>query len=127
MILIMGYPNAGKTTYSQNYEDVIHLDDFGRGKFAKCNEAVLHSDGNVVVEGIYNTAKRRKSLLDAVSEKNCRKVCIWIQTPLEECLRREKMYRMRGDNVVLVSADMFEEPTYSEGWDEIITIKGGDT
>ena len=31
MILICGIPNAGKTTYSQRYSDVIHFDEVRGG------------------------------------------------------------------------------------------------
>lgn len=110
----MGLPNAGKTTYSSRYAHVIHLDDCKKPKFDNCNKAVSETDGNVVVEGIYNTKYRRKALLEAVEGKNCRKVCVWLDTPREECEKREN----RGRNVIRYA--LIEPPTYDEGWDEII-------
>ena len=117
MILIMGLPNAGKTTYSARYDNVLHLDDFGRHKFIKCNREVAKSDGNVVVEGIYNMKYRRKELLEALKGKDCKKICIWLDISREECERRER----RGRNVVRYT--LLEAPTYDEGWDEIIHLK----
>jgi len=122
MILIMGYPNAGKTTFSKRYQNVLHLDDFGKSKFKKCNEAVTQADHDVVVDGIYNTVRRRIQLLESCKTKH-KRICIWLDTPIEECIQREHRCRLRGDAVVKKNAQMFEPPTLSEGWDEIIIIK----
>lgn len=123
MIVIIGLPNAGKTTYSVQFENVLHLDDFPQSKFLNCNKAVAESDGNVVVEGIYNLRCRRKLLLDAVANKRTSKICIWIDTPLDVCLSR--CITGRPERVVRQDAQMFQPPSYEEGWDEIIIIKGG--
>lgn len=117
MILIMGHPNAGKTMYSSRYDKVLHLDDFPHNKFLYCNAAVRWSDGNIVVEGIYNLRCRRIKLLEALKGKNTERICIWIDTPIEECLRRES----RGRNEEIVR-DPLQPPTLDEGWDEIIQI-----
>ncbi len=118
--LICGLPNAGKTTYSSQYDTVLHLDDFPYNRFLNCNKAVAESDGNIVVEGIYNLRCRRERLLEAVADKGVPKVCIWIDTPLEVCLERCK--RGRAEHIVRKSAEMFQPPTLDEGWDEIIII-----
>ena len=120
MILIIGHPNAGKTTYAAQFDNVLHLDDFPRSKFLNCNEAVRQSDGNVVVEGIYNFRCRRERLLEAVKGKNVKNVCIWLDTPVDECLRRET--RGRDERTI---NDYIEPPTLDEGWDEIIRIQYG--
>ena len=119
MILIIGHPNAGKTTYSERFENVLHLDDFPRSKFLNCNEAVRKSDGNVTVEGIYNLRCRRKKLLEAVKGKDTRNVCIWLDVPKDECLRRES----RNRNASVITHSPFEPPTLDEGWDEIIHLR----
>lgn len=118
MILIIGYPNAGKTTYSTQFDNVLHLDDFPPSKFLNCNEAVRQADGEVVVEGIYNLRCRRKKLLEA-AKKDEKKVCIWLNTPIEECIRRENRGRPRQ-----VVTGPFQAPTLDEGWDEIIVVDG---
>ena len=115
--LICGLPNAGKTTYSKRFENVLHLDDFPRNKFLNCNKAVAESVGDVVVEGIYNLRIRRKKLLESV--KDGKKVCIWIDTPTEECIRRED----RGRQPHIVTQLPMQPPTYEEGWDEIVVIR----
>ena len=118
MILICGLPNSGKTTYSQRFDNVLHLDDFPRSKFLNCNKAVAEADGDIVVEGIYNTKCRRNLLLQSAKG---RKVCIWIDTPYEVCLDRCQTEEQK--RIVNIAMDMFQEPTLDEGWDEIIIVK----
>lgn len=119
MILIIGRPNAGKTTYSAKFDKVIHLDDFPwkNDRFHNCNLAVAEADEDTVTEGIYTTRKRREEWL-AVAKG--RKVCIWLDTPLEECIARNS----RGRSIF--SMRHVEPPTYDEGWDEIIVIRGNE-
>lgn len=118
--LICGLPNAGKTTYSAQFNNVLHLDDFPPSRFLNCNRAVAESDGDVVVEGIYNIRCRRELLLKGAKGL---KVCIWIDTPLEVCLSR--CSEGRPEHIVHTGARMFQPPTYSEGWDEIYIVKDG--
>ena len=120
LTLICGLPNAGKTTYSAKYDTVIHFDDFGNS-FEKCTKAVSEVQGDVCVEGVYNSARRRKQLLDACKHQD-RKVCIWIDTSFEECIRREREYRKRPMGIVHAHHKSFEKPTLDEGWDEVIVI-----
>ena len=122
--LITGLPNAGKTTYSARYENVIHLDDFPQvgdgGKYDRCNRQAAARE-NAVVEGVYNTCELRAKLLD-VCKQHDRKVCVWLDTPAEICKQREN--RGRPTAIVDVQEKMFQPPTLDEGWDEIVVVKG---
>ena len=118
MVLICGLPNAGKTTYSSRYSNVLHYDDISRYRQAERIEIYKRTDAECI-EGIYNTAAGRKRILDNVTAE--RKICIWIDTPSEVCIAREN--RGRGEHLVRSHAKMFEPPTLDEGWDEIIIIK----
>ena len=122
--LICGLPNAGKTTYSAKHNNVIHFDEVSRkgDQFRRCNHLAKHTEGDVCVEGVYNSARRRKELIEACKDKSP-KICIWLDTPLEECVRREESYRKRPLTIVYMEHDNFEEPTLDEGWDEIVVIK----
>lgn len=110
--LIMGHPNAGKTTYSEQYENVVHLDDYPFPKFLRCNEAASEHIGDVVIEGIYNLRCRREKLLEACSHHD-RKVCIFLDIPADECNKRDTRGHIAGFLI---------PPTYDEGWDEIKVI-----
>ena len=121
MILICGLPNAGKTTFSQRYENVIHFDEVkgGRHRRDKVIEMVS-ADNDLVVEGVYDKAKDRKHLAETSKAKN---TCIWLDVSVDECLKRESKYRQRGEHLVIWCAESFEPPTLDEGWDEIIILK----
>ena len=121
MTLIIGLPNAGKTTYSKQFAKAISLDDVrgnGRDRRAKLAEMV-RQDNELCIEGVYAKAKERKPLIEACSG---RKVCIWLNTPIEVCIDRETHGRKRPTKMIEWAAADFEPPTYSEGWDEIIII-----
>ena len=121
--LICGIPNAGKTTYSKNFKSVLHLDDIkhSKSRYKSIIELASQSTGDICIEGVYSKAKQRTELLEACKD-NSPKICIWINTPLEECLEREKNYRKRSLGMVKRFHERFEEPTLEEGWDEIIII-----
>lgn len=125
LTLICGIPNAGKTTYSSQYNNVIHFDKIPHlnfnEQFVKCNHKAAKIKGDVCIEGVYNTIKRRKELLMACYHQD-KKICIWLNTSLDECVRRERNYRRRPIRIVHSQYEKFEPPTLDEGWDEIIVI-----
>lgn len=125
LTLICGIPNAGKTTYSKGYRNVLHLDRMSPhrfvDKYTECARQASLYDGDVTVEGIYSTREFRKALLEACEEQE-RKVCIWLDTPLDKCVEREEGYRKRPNLMVMMHHHNFEPPSYDEGWDEIVRI-----
>lgn len=113
LTLICGLPRAGKTTFSDYFSNVIHLDT--DGLYIGVIFKVKRSTGNIVVEGVYNTQRLRKELLCAFN-KTDEKVCFWLDTA--EHIRQERT-KAKMQNLV------FEPPTYAEGWDEIIIVRDG--
>ena len=118
IILICGLPRAGKTTYSKRYEKdcrVLHLDDYGGNNSGhmRCNSKADTFE-DVVIEGVYNRADWRKSLIRP--HYNTYKKCIWLDTPIE-------IKRTRHGYCSHCEYE-FEPPTLDEGWDEIIIIRG---
>ena len=122
MTLICGIPNAGKTTYSQRFEYVVHMDDVAiKGHpMSRICEIISNAEEDVCVEGVFISRLQRKQLVDACKPE-WKKMCIWLDTPLEECLRREN--RGRREGLVRNCYACMQPPTYSEGWDEIIVIR----
>ena len=121
MLIICGIPNAGKTTYSVQYDSVVHfdgLDTTTKKKYDRLKE--LARNGNAVLEGVFGDKRRRTELIECCPLEE-RKVCIWLDTAVEECVRREN--RNRPTNMIRHHAKVFQPPTYAEGWDEIIIIK----
>ena len=118
LTLICGVGRVGKTTYSQRFENVIHLDGMGHKphRFTRVINAL--NKGDVVVEGIYENANRRTELLNAY--KGCGRRCIWLDTP--ESIVKDRMEIIGVP--LTVKHFHFEPPTFDEGWDEIIIIRG---
>lgn len=109
LTLICGWSRAGKTTYSKRYScRVIHFDNVL--SYDRIISAVSRERGDVVVDGIYDDPKRRKELRSAYKGKAA---CIFIDTPY--AVRRQRTQFPPRDQ-------MFNEPTYDEGWDNIIRI-----
>lgn len=123
LTLICGIPNAGKTTYSQQYEHVIHLDRMPspmfRDKYTECIRQASLREGDVCVEGMFTRREQREQLIKAC-ENQSPKVCIWLDTPLDECVKREESFRKRSVHMVRHHHQQFEPPTLDEGWNEIV-------
>lgn len=110
--LICGYPRAGKTTYSKQFDNVIHFDKLGSSQ--NVLQKVRYIIDDVVVDGIYYSPKQRKELLNAYKGQGSR--CICLDTPKE--VREERIgHKIKHDYPFLI-------PTLDEGWDEIIIIRG---
>lgn len=120
MRLVIGIPNAGKTTYAK---DALRYDDLQlttRKRYEHICDVVRA--GEECIEGVFGESGRRAQIVHACHEGGHDAVCVWLDTPLETCIERERSYRKRGDGFVRVIAEHFEPPTYAEGWDEIIRI-----
>lgn len=112
LTLICGMPRAGKTTYAlANYCNIIHLDNIG---YEAVKAKVKSIRGDVAVDGIYNHPQLRAELVQAYKGHGAR--CIWLDTPLEIRRTRPRWHQLHGMD--------FFPPTFTEGWDEIIVIKG---
>ncbi len=124
MTLICGIPNAGKTTYSSKYDKVIHYDDIkliGRERIPYIlNE--IKSSSDICIDGVFGIKEHRRIIANAMKEKGSKAVCIWLNTPLDICLKREMSYRRRPLELVKIHNKRFVPPDYDEGWDEIIVI-----
>lgn len=117
LTLICGLPNAGKTTYSANFQNVIHADDVIGGK-GKIKDFVKDMVDDICIEGIFISAYERGKLVEWYDGDGC--TCIWIDTPYEVCCQRED--RNRSTVLIENCKTLWQDPSYDEGWDEIIRI-----
>lgn len=120
LTLICGVPNAGKTTYSKRFSNVIHLDDVKpNGKApTKVIQDMVESQDDVCVEGTYLVARQRREL--AAAYNGDRKICIWLDAPLEVCIARED--RGRSNSLHRLCNEAMQPPTLDEGWTEVIRV-----
>ena len=124
MILICGLPNAGKTTYSAQFQNVVHIDEIAGIKHYHdiIKQRLDEADGELCVEGTFLVHHAREKVL-RLCKPEWKKTCIWLNTDPNECKRRED----RGRRPWLIDncERCFQPPTYDEGWDEIIVVKDG--
>lgn len=114
LTLICGLPRAGKTTYSEQFDGVIHLDT--SGAYQGVLRRIKRRTGDVVVEGVYRLQRERISLIQAYETDRYR--CIWMDTP-DEVRRSRHGWDKHCDKP-------FDPPTFDEGWDEILIVREGE-
>lgn len=117
LTLICGLPNAGKTTFSLQFDKPLHLDEIGTAD--SVIDMMKQIDGDVVVEGFFGKSDDRRKIR---SEYNGEAVCIFIDISVDESIKREN--RNRHPGILRNAAMYFEQPTYGEGWNKIIHIGG---
>ena len=132
--IMCGMPGSGKTTLSKQlaleHDAILYCyDTFQNTNYINSYEAMysvisetLMTGKSVVYDDLNIVVSIRSTILKALSNVHCRKVLHVMLTPLEECLKR---CRNRSRYYVPSSAieyymKRYEEPTLSEGWDEII-------
>jgi len=116
LTLICGLPNAGKTTYSKQYNCVLHQDEIGA--VSKIIKMIEHKN-YVVIEGYFGNRTERNRVREA---HNGYTKCIYLDISVEESIERED--RNRNPQILRNAARFFEPPSLDEGWDEIIIIRG---
>lgn len=85
----------------------------------------LTNNQSVIIDSVFTYAKWRKQILDAISNICCNKICIYMDTPLDECIRRNaRRSKPLPEFVVRSIYNSIEPPSINEGWDEIIYYKG---
>lgn len=83
----------------------------------------LKNGKNVVYDATNLSARRRIAFLNSIRHINCKKECIVLATPFEECVKRDaERARTVGREVILKQMKRFQMPQYDEGWD-IIFVK----
>ena len=145
LILLVGIPGSGKTTFAQNYtsnyhEEVIHIssdairaelygDESIQGNptevfslMQKRAVEALNNGQNVLYDATNITRKDRASII-SICPKFARIECYIIWAPIEECIKRDASRdRTVGKEVIDRMLKKFQAPYYDEGVDEIKVI-----
>ncbi|MCQ2077810.1 MAG: ATP-binding protein [Bacteroidaceae bacterium] len=136
--MMCGLPNSGKTTKAsdlaaQTGATLIRLDNYTHlylEGYKPRNildlaiadiSAALECGEDVIYDSVNATAYERGLVVEAVENKGCSIVCIYMNTPVEVCCER--------DNTVWAAAyaQRFEMPTETEGFEVIISNDGVST
>lgn len=140
-IMLAGLPCSGKSTLAQKIAKEYNMEIFSSDAlreelFGDINEqsrdvelfAELHKrvkeclkDGkNAIYDACNRNYKNRKSFLSELKNISCKKVCIIMATPYEECIKRSKVRERKVPEHVIKRMYMnWNTPYWFEGWDEI--------
>lgn len=131
LTLFCGAPGSGKTTLSKQMAEEygaerLSLDEMKLYRHRELVRPISHllRDGkSVIVDSVFTRVKWRKMILESVSNIPCRKVLVYMDTPMEECVRRNAQRpNPLPEFVVIDIYQSIQKPTLDEGWDEIINI-----
>lgn len=140
LCVLCGIPGSGKTTLSKQltnrYKAKLYcFDNLPGAHSPKRHKAVreqmwhgiaedLRNGFDVVCDDLHSLTEWRRGLLAAVSGIECKKVLIVMDTPLDECLRRNANREARLPDFVLHDMHKkYQPPELLEGWDEIKEVK----
>lgn len=145
LILLVGIPGSGKTTYAQKYikehpntvhfsSDAIRKELYGDERIQGDANQVFHCMGqsalkalnngqNVVYDSTSMTRKDRASIISACP-KFVRIEAHIIWQPIETCIERDATReRSVGKDVIDKMLKRFQAPFYDEGFDEIRIVR----
>lgn len=129
LYVVCGSAGSGKSTFSkrnaEEYDMVRYSFDelgcFQHKELVPYIIEALQNEGNVIVDALFTRISQRKLILEATKDINCKRILIYMDTPLEECLRRNAQRpNPLPDFMVRDIYNSIEPPTLDEGWDEIL-------
>ena len=144
LTILVGLPASGKSTYAQQHNNsntvVLSSDEIRKellhneqdqsnnsfifGQLYSRARAQLDIGNNVIIDATNINVFERARVLQNFRNYNVHKVAIFFDTPIEECIERDKKReRTVGADVIEYYYNKFQKPTKTEGFDEIIIIK----
>lgn len=68
--------------------------------------------------------KQRKRFLNLISSIDCKTICVFMNTDIGECKRRNQLRERKvPDHVIMRMADQLQIPDYHEDWDSIYFVE----
>lgn len=129
LYVVCGPAGSGKTTFSKKIseeQNAICL-SFDKMCLFQHRELIPHvvkelqNNQNVVVDALFTRFSQRKLILETTKDIDCKRILIYMDTLLEECLRRNAQRpNPLPDFMVRDIYNSIEPPTLDEGWDEIL-------
>lgn len=129
LYLLCGAPGSGKTTLSkqlaeQNNAVIISFDELQCVRYSELIPPLLKAlsnNSNIIIDSVFDQVVQRKEILNAIKNISCKKILIYMTTPLEECLNRNKNRKKQLPDFVVESFyQRMQSPALDEGWDEIL-------
>ena len=135
LIVLCGASGSGKTTLSKEMAKEYKLVRISMDEM----KLFLHSDllpmvaeslkksESLVVDALYTKLKWRMDILEATKDFQGERILIYLNTSLDECLRRNsERENAFPDFVIKDIYNSIEPPSLDEGWDKIIYVKEGE-
>lgn len=131
-----GIPASGKTTMATQFakeqnaklysydvmrrnSKLVSFEDICKLVYHQIN-VDLSNGYDVIYDAPNHKLSYRQDVLSAISNISCKKICVVLLTPFEECLKRNANREARLPEFVLHDMyNKFEFPTLEEGWDDI--------
>lgn len=129
LYVMCGIPASGKSTKSKQLAKKYGLtrfsfDEMGcytTRQFLRPVVEALKNGEDVIMDSTHLKANSRKVIFQAVENIPCRKICIFMDTPFDECLHRNANRDARVPDMAMEAMNRtIESPTLEEGWDEIL-------
>lgn len=127
-----GVPGSGKTTRSKQMAEEMGLVRFSfdemrcirQEEFLRPALEAMRDGKNVILDTVNLTVNIRKKLLQAVADIPCQKNAVFMDTSLEECIRRNASREVTlAESVIVNLHQALQIPTKEEGWDKIYVYK----
>lgn len=131
LYVMCGVPGSGKTTRSKQMAEEhgltrISYDELRcrhQSEFIRPAVAALRDGKDTIMDSTNLRISERKNILQAVADIPCKKVVVFMDTSLQECMYRNAHREARLLNIVVEGMyRIMQKPTLAEGWDEIIVI-----
>lgn len=145
LIMMVGVPGSGKSTwvdshysgvYSIHSSDALRMELFGDENCQAKNDVLFEELNNRIIHYlecgipcVYDATnlnrKRRMAFLNMIKQHkiNCRKICVIMLTPPDECYKNnDNRDRKLDHSVIHKKICQFECPYFYEVWDEIKVI-----
>ena len=139
LYVLCGLPGSGKTTYAKQLSENTGIKRYSFDEYpGACDPRItkqakqqmykdirtdLNAGHQVILDDLHTKKEWRSNLLSTINAP-CQKILIVMNTPVEECLirNRQRKHRALPDFIIKTLNQTYEHPALSEGWDEIIYI-----
>jgi len=127
MIILVGYPGCGKTTFCGNFlSRLVRISRDVEGAKDRClrlADKFLESNQSVVIDNLNASRSERKSFAEVASRHRAGIFIVHFRASMALCMKRNKLRDNPVPDVVFYTyRKNFELPNFEEGAEEILSI-----